>query len=69
MTLYTKPNCGACTIVKNLLEAKGVEYETEDREEVYMPIARKNFIFQIPFAEINGEVYELGALREWINEQ
>ena len=69
MVLYTKPNCSACAIVKNLLNEKGIKYDVEDDEKVYMPIARKHFCFQMPFAEIDGEIYELGALREWIDKQ
>jgi len=69
MVLYTKPNCSACAVVKGLLDNKGIEYEIEDNEEVYMPIARKHFCFQMPFAEIDGKIYELGTLREWINGQ
>lgn len=28
LTVYTKPNCPNCVILKNLLAAKGVEYST-----------------------------------------
>ena len=67
MILYTKENCSACAIVKTLLDNKGVEYEIEDREEIYLPISRENKIFQMPFAEIEGKIYDLGALRTWIS--
>jgi len=49
------------------MDNKKIEYEMIDDENIYLPIAKKNGIMSMPFAEINGKVYTTKELQIYIN--
>lgn len=62
-------NCPKCKILKNILDEKAIEYEYITDENIYMHIANDKGIEFMPFAEINGEIYNTKKLQNWIVEQ
>lgn len=62
-------NCPKCKILKNILDEKAIEYEYITDENIYTHIANNNGIESMPFAEINGEIYNTKKLQNWIVEQ
>ena len=63
---YTS-HCVNCRILNKLMDNKKIEYEMIDDENIYLPIAKKNGIMSMPFAEINGKVYTTKELQIYIN--
>lgn len=68
MIKFYSSHCPKCIVLENLMKQKGIEYEYIDNEEVYMNIARKNKIFSMPFAEIDGKIYNTKELQNYIME-
>ena len=52
--------------VLEILNEKGITFELVDDEKVYLPIADKNNIDSMPFAEINGKIFNIKDLQEYI---
>jgi len=67
VTLYTN-YCPKCNMLKKLMDDKGVEYNIIDDESVFMPIADKNNILSMPFAEVDGNILNTKELQKHIME-
>lgn len=50
------------------MKQKGMNYEYIDNENIYMEIAQKNNIISMPFAEIDGKIYNTKELQKYIME-
>lgn len=66
--LYSS-GCTRCGIIENILRAKNIEYEVTRDATVYLGIANKNNITVMPFAEIDGKIYNSMELQQWLNER
>jgi hypothetical protein len=55
-------------MLKKLMDDKGVEYNIIDDESVFMPIADKNNILSMPFAEVDGNILNTKELQKHIME-
>jgi len=45
---------------------KGIKFEVIDDENIYLSIAELNNIMSMPFAEINGKIYNSKELQKYI---
>lgn len=63
--LYSS-HCPQCMIIEQMLKNKKIEFEIIDDEKIYFPIAEKNDISSMPFADIDGEIMNTNKLREYI---
>lgn len=68
ITIYSS-HCPRCKMVENLLKNKNIKYSVVDDESIYLPLAEKNDIGEMPFAEINGKLYETKGIIECINKK
>lgn len=68
MKFYSS-GCPKCDALKKICDNKKIEYEYITDEKIYLPIAKENGINFMPFAEINGEIYDTKKLQQWIVEQ
>ena len=66
--LYSS-GCTRCNMIENILRAKNIEYEVTHDEMHYLDIANNNNITVMPFAEIDGKIYNSMELQQWINER
>ena len=66
--LYSS-GCTRCNMIENILRAKNIEYEVTHDETHYLNIANDNNITVMPFAEIDGKIYNSMELQRWINER
>lgn len=69
MIKFYSSHCPNCKILAGLMDKKGIEYETIDNEEVYLPIADSHRIMKMPFADVNGVIMDTKQLQTWIREQ
>lgn len=65
LKLYSS-HCPKCDMIEKILNEKGITFELVDDEKVYLPIADKNNIDSMPFAEINGKIFNIKDLQEYI---
>lgn len=63
--LYSS-HCPQCMIIEQMLKNKKIEFEIIDDEKIYFPIAEKNDISSMPFADIDGEIMNTNKLKEYI---
>ena len=66
MITFYSSGCPNCITLKQLMDKKSIEYELVTDEKVYLPIAGKYNIDFMPFAEINGQIYNTKALQKYI---
>ena len=59
-------HCMICDMMESVLKLKNIDYELIDDIDVVEDIARKNNIENVPFAEIDGKIFETKELRQWI---
>jgi len=64
---YTS-HCPKCKMLKQIMDKKKIEYVEIDDEDVYMPIAEGNGIMSMPFANIDGFIYDTKQLQNYITE-
>lgn len=69
MIKFYTSHCPRCKVLKMLMDNNGMEYIEIDDDNVYMPIAKENKIFSMPFAEIDGVVYGSKELQKYIVER
>jgi len=62
---YTS-HCQNCMTLKNIMDINNIKYKEIDDFDIYMPIAKKNNIFSMPFAEINKKIYNTTELQDHI---
>lgn len=65
LKLYSS-HCPKCNMIQNILQTKNIPYELIDNENVYIKIANENNIENMPFAEIDGVIYNTKDLQKWI---
>ena len=68
MIKFYSSHCPKCIVLENLMRQKNIEYEYINNEEIYMNIAEENGIFSMPFAEIDGKIYNTKELQNYIME-
>lgn len=69
MIKFYTSHCQNCNTLKMLMDLHKIEYIEIDDEDVYMPIAKENKIFSMPFAEIDGLVVSTKGLQKYIVEK
>lgn len=65
LKLYSS-GCVKCKVIKNMLDDYKIPYDLITDEKIYLPIADKNNINFMPFAEINGVICDTNKLEQWI---
>lgn len=68
MIEFYSSHCPKCIVLENLMKQKGIEYNCIDEEDIYMKIAKENNIMSMPFAEIDGKIYNTKELQNYIME-
>ena len=63
---YTS-HCPKCRVLKTLMDKKHIGYEEIDDEAIYLPIAYANQILSMPFADVDGIIYDSKQLQDLIN--
>lgn len=48
------------------MKNRKIKFELIDDENIYLPIAKKNKIMSMPFAEINGKIYNTKEFQKYI---
>lgn len=66
ITLYSS-GCTRCGIIENILHNKHIDYKLITDENVYLKLAEENNIKVMPFAEIDGKIYDTIELQNWLN--
>lgn len=66
---FYSSHCRNCMTLQALMNSKGIAYEIIDDEEVYLPIADAHQILSMPFAEVNGVIFNTKQLQDWIDGQ
>ena len=59
-------HCMICDMMEGVLKLKNIDYELIDDIDVVEDIARKNDIENVPFAEIEGKIYNIKEMKKWI---
>ena len=59
-------HCMICDMMESVLKLKNIDYELIDDIDVVEDIARKNDIENVPFAEIEGKIYNIKEMKKWI---
>lgn len=56
ITVYSKPNCGGCSLVKNALERNSIPYTEKDvtQDEEAMDFVVDNGFSSLPITDIKG---------------
>lgn len=63
--LYSS-HCPKCDMIEKILKEKGINFILEEDENVYLPLAEENGIDSMPFAEVNGRIFDIKDLQEYI---
>ena len=69
MIIFYTSHCPKCRMLKQLMDKNKIEYMEIDDENIYMSIAEDNGIMSMPFAKINGVIYNTKELQNYINER
>jgi hypothetical protein len=64
--LYSS-GCTRCGIIENILNTKNIQYKLITDENTYLKLAKENNISVMPFAEIDGKIYNSMELQQWLN--
>lgn len=68
ITLYSS-HCPKCIVLENQMKNKKLDFEVVTDENIYMPIAKEKNIMSMPFAEIDGQIYNTIQLQKYIMER
>ena len=63
--LYSS-GCTRCKIIENLLKDLDINFDLVTDENIYNIIADENDIMFMPFAEIDGVIYDGKALQKYL---
>jgi hypothetical protein len=69
MIKFYSSHCPKCIVLENQMKNKKIDFELVEDENVYMPIAQENNIMSMPFAEIDGQIYNTIQLQKYIMEK
>lgn len=69
MIKFYSSHCPKCIVLENQMKNKKIDFEIIEDENVYMPIAQENNIMSMPFAEIDGQIYNTMQLQKYIMEK
>lgn len=69
MIVFYTSHCPKCKVLKQLMDKKQIEYIEVDDANNYMPIAEDNNIMSMPFAKIDGKIYNTKELQNYITEE
>lgn len=69
MIVFYTSHCPKCKVLKQLMNKKQIEYIEVDDANNYMPIAEDNNIMSMPFAKIDGKIYNTKELQNYITEE
>lgn len=67
ITFFTS-HCPKCKVLKQLMDKKKIEYVEVDDVNNYMSVAEDNNIMSMPFARIDGKIYNTKELQNYIME-
>ena len=65
IVLYSS-HCPKCDMIEKILKEKGINFILEEDENVYLPLAEENGIDSMPFAEVDGKIFDIKDLQEYI---
>lgn len=68
MIIFYTSHCPKCKMLKSLMDRKKIEYTEIEDENCYMSIAEDNNIMSMPFAMIDGKIYNTKELQNYIME-
>ena len=68
MKLFSN-NCIKCKSMKKMLDDCNIKYDLITDEKIILPLAEENNIDFMPFAEIDGVIYDSKKLEQWIVER
>ena len=66
MIKFYTSHCPKCNMLLSLMDNKKIKYEIIDDDEIYLPIADRNNIMTMPFAEVNGKIINADELQIYI---
>lgn len=69
MIKFYSNNCPRCKVLKMLMDKNNIEYNEFDDPNLYMSVAKDNGIMSMPFAEIDGVLYDSKDLQMYIKER
>lgn len=65
--IFYSSHCPKCKVLEQLMIKKNIPFTLIDNSEEYLPIADANQIMSMPFAEIDGKIYNTKELQNYIN--
>lgn len=66
MVKFYTSHCPMCKQLKGMLDKGNIEYEEVTDETEYLAVAEVNKIKSMPFAEIDGVIFNTQKLMQWI---
>ena len=69
MIKFYTSHCPSCNSIKMLMDKTKIPYEEIDDEDVYMELAINHCIFEMPFADVGGELLRKDELIKYIKGQ
>ena len=66
MINFYSTHCGKCCALENYMKENDIEFNLIDDSEIVYKTASKYNILSMPFAEIDGEVYDSNKLTEYL---
>lgn len=68
ITFYSL-HCPKCKVLEKLMKEKNIEYTLVDSEDIVLKVADENNIVGMPFADIDGQIFNTKQLQNFINER
>lgn len=65
--VYTLPNCGRCSVLKEKLNNSGVLYEEKNANE-YLDVLKYNHIFSAPAMSVDNSIMNFSQACKWIDQ-
>lgn len=66
--IFYTTHCPKCKALLTLMTVKKIEHTIVDDRDTVMKVAEEHGILSAPFASINGEIYDVKKLQQWIKE-
>lgn len=68
ITFYST-HCPKCKVLEKLMKEKNISYSLVDSEDIVLKVAEENNILSMPFADIDGQIFNTKQLQNFINER
>lgn len=62
-------HCIMCDAIETILKENNFEFEVISDHNLVMEVAEKNNIDKVPFADIDGEIFNTEMLRNYIKKE